>query len=172
MATNLEFIKKETLTSTANNLQVTNCFSDKYDFYKIVISKLDVASTSIQRLRFIKSDDSVDSTSNYDYAVNYQRSWGTVLEQRATNGTYIDYISSQTNGTEVGIGLVLYCYNPFDSSSYTFLSFQNSSFMAGSGNRVTKGIGVNTVTQSLTGFQMFPSTGNYDTLDVTVYGVK
>jgi len=160
MAGSLEFITKQSITTPANNFQITNCFSDKYDFYKIVISKLDVASTSIQRLRFIKSDDSVDSTSNYDYAVNYQRSWGTVLEQRATNGTYIDYISSQTNGTEVGIGLVLYCYNPFDSSSYTFL------------NWVTKGIGVNTVAQSITGFQMFPSSGNYDTLDVVVYGVK
>ena len=172
MATELQFITKQSITTPANNFQITNCFSANYDVYKIVISKLDNASTAIQRLRFIKSDDSVDSTSNYDYAVNYQRSWSTVLEQRATNGTYIDYISSQTNGTEVGIGLVLDCFNPYDSSSYTFLNFQNSSFMAGSGNRVTKGIGVNTVAQSITGFQMLNSSGNYDTLEVSVYGVK
>mgnify|MGYP003137534271 CR=1 FL=1 len=172
MATNLEFITKQSITTPANNFQITNCFSNKYDVYKIVISKLDTASTTVQRLRFIKSDDSVDTTSNYDYAVNYQRSWSTAIEQRATNGTYIDYISSLTNGTEVGIGLVMYCFNPFDSSSYTFLNFQNSSFMAGSGNRVTKGIGVLTVAQSITGFQMLNSTGNYDTLEVSVYGVK
>ena len=36
MATNLQFIKSA--TTTASTLNVTTCFSDVYDFYKIYVS--------------------------------------------------------------------------------------------------------------------------------------
>ena len=172
MATNLQFIKKETLTSTANNLQVTNCFSAEYDVYKIVITKVDTSALANLRMRLIKSDDSIDSTANYDNAIQVMRSYTAIAETRSTNQSYFDYISSQSASSFAGNGIEITMYNPFNSGSYTFHKTNSAGFLEAQGVYAPHGIGVNTVTQSITGFQMLLSTGNYEVLEVTVYGVK
>ena len=172
MAGNLEFIKKETLTSTANNLQVTNCFSADYDVYKILMSKIDLSGLATLRMRLIKSDDSIDSTSNYDWATQVLRSYNSISEQRSTNQTYFQYISQQSASNFAGTGIEITMYNPFDSSSYTFFKDNSAGFLEAQGIFAPHGIGVNKVAQSITGFQMFLSNSDYEQLEVVVYGVK
>ncbi len=172
MATNLEFIKKETLTSTANNLQVTNCFSANYDVYKIFITKVDLSALANLRMRLIKSDDTVDSSANYDWAIQILRSYTTIAENKNTNQSYWELISSQSASSYAGNGVEITMFNPFDSSSYTFHKTNSAGFLEASGIYAPHGIGVLTVAQSITGFQMLLSSGNYEVLEVSVYGVK
>ena len=172
MATNLQFIKKQTLTSTANNLQVTNCFSADYDVYKIVMSKIDLSGLANIRMRLIKSDDSIDSTANYDNATQVMRSYNSISEQRSTNQSYFRFISSQSASSYAGNGIEITMYNPFNSSSYTFHKTNSAGFLEAQGIYAPHGIGVNTVAQSITGFQMILSNSNYEQLEVVVYGVK
>ncbi len=172
MATELQFIKKEILTSTANNLQVTNCFSANYDVYKIFMTKIDTSALVNLRMRLIKSDDSTDSTSSYDSATQVMRSYNAISEQRHVNNSYYRFISSQSDPSYAGNGIEITMYNPFDSSSYTFLKTNSAGFLHSSGLYAPHGIGVNKVAQSNTGFQMLLSTGNYEVLEVAVYGVK
>ena len=172
MATELQFIKKETLTSTANNLQVTNCFSANYDVYKIFMTKVDTSALANLRMRLIKSDDTIDSTANYDNATQVMRSYNTISEQRSTNQSYYRFISAQSDPSYAGNGVEITMYNPFDSSNYTFLKTNSAGFLHAQGVYAPHGIGVNKVAQSNTGFQMLLSTGNYEVLEVSVYGVK
>ena len=172
MATNVQFIKKEKLTSTANNLSITNCFSANYDVYKIIISKVDLSALANFRMRLIKSDDSIDSTTNYDHATQILRSYNSVSEQRHTGQSYWRYITSQSASSYAGNGVEITMYNPFDSSSYTFHKTNSAGFLEAQGIYAPHGIGVHKVAQSNTGFQMLLSTGNFEVLDVAVYGVK
>lgn len=173
MATSLQFIKKETLTSEANNLSITNCFSANHDVYKIIITKVDTTAVMNMRIRFIKSDDSIDSTAKYDSAVQVLRSYTSISEQRHTGQTYWRYTaSSQSASSFAGNGVEITMYNPFDSSSYTFCKNNSAGFLEGSGIYAPHGIGVHRVEQSNTGFQMLSSNGNYEVLEVAVYGVK
>lgn len=169
---NLQFIKKEVLTSTANNLQVTNCFNTNYDVYKIFLTKVDTSALANLRLRFIKSDDSIDSTSNYNYAVHILRSYTSSAENKSTSATYWELISSQSSSSIAGNAVEITIYNPFNSSSYTFHKTNTCGYLEASGIYAPHSIGGHTVEQSNTGFQMLLSSGNYERLEVVVYGVK
>ena len=46
MATNLEFISRQEITTSVSLLDFDNVFSDKYDVYKITSSNINTASTS------------------------------------------------------------------------------------------------------------------------------
>ena len=65
MAGSLEFIKSATSTSATSSLQVTDCFSDKYDVYTVILKVDSVTAEAGTNLRLIDSGG-VDSRANYD----------------------------------------------------------------------------------------------------------
>ena len=65
MAGSLEFIKSASGTSVST-LSLTDCFSNNYSMYQLIINKLDVSATSYFRIRFIDSGG-VISTNNYNF---------------------------------------------------------------------------------------------------------
>ena len=44
MSTNLEFIKSANTTTNVSSLSVTDCFSDKYDVYKVILEVNEVSA--------------------------------------------------------------------------------------------------------------------------------
>jgi hypothetical protein len=177
MATNLEFIKKVEVRDAANP-EITNIFSDRYDTYKIYITKVDLGTgftNAFGVMRLIKaSDGSVDSTANYDSAGHYLYSHANFGENRYTNQTSVVNTFAYMNvGDDNNWGEVT-LYNPFDSGKYTFFAGQSSGeyYQIGSGsyNVPTKSIAVHKVAQSNSGLQIVIS--SITTMDITVYGVK
>jgi len=174
MATNLQFIKSASGTSVSS-LSVTDCFSDKYDVYKVILNPTDsTISNAVARLRFIDSGGSVISDSEYDFASLSLAAATSFFEDRNTNETFINRLGTQHSGTIDGTSTIIYIYNPFDSSSYTFAQWQgmaraNTGSVTGYG---VKGIGVHKSAEQLSGLNIFPSSGTYDTIGIKVYGVK
>jgi hypothetical protein len=169
MATKLEFIKSASGTSVSS-LSVTDCFSDKYDIYFFKYANVGQTASTNHMIRLIDSSGSVISASEYDWA----------LLQVDTNATYNYTATNQSSNTSfsfptrkdidsTGLGLSGYFYNPNDSSSYTFYKSQ-SSFIS-THFTFRKMIGVHKVAEEITGFQIFPQSGNF-TLDVSVFGVR
>jgi hypothetical protein len=169
MAGNLEFIKSASGTSVST-LEVTDCFSDKYDVYAFAITKVDATSDGNIDLRFIDSGGSVISDAEYDYALLSLISYAGFGETKGTNGTKIENIMRVDTDTEKNGGSIHYIFNPYDSSSYTFYLGQSGGAVASSGLIGTKAIGVHKSAEQITGFQFLA--GSYDTLTVNVYGVK
>ena len=172
MATNLEFIKSAS-GSSVSSLSVTDCFSDEYDLYKISISKLDQSAQNYLTARFIDSGGSVISNAEYDRASLIMEANVTFTENRATGQTsFNSSISFQGTGADDGVGITMYVFNPNDSSSFTFIKSQSSSYYNhGIG---TKMIGVHKVAEQITGMNFFVM-GTSSTLDniiVNVYGVR
>ena len=170
MATNLEFIKSASGTNVSS-IDVSDCFSDKYDVYKIVIHNVDGYQSSGNRLvdmRFIDTVPSVISGSEYDYAVLNLDASNAFSESADTSATIISRLYAYTNPDDFG-AVTLYIFNPNDSSSYTFALFQSSGWLGR--NYSAKGIGVHKSAEQITGVQFKTNADNMD-IDLSVYGVK
>jgi hypothetical protein len=171
MATNLQFIKSASATSTTS-ISVTDCFTSEYDVYAITMNNLSGSSGSPSQvsLRFIDNTDSPITTANYDTAVLTMIASSSFTETKNTNQTdselfgYADYPPESSQS-------ILYVFNPTDTSSYTFFTVQNSSAVS-SDMYGHKGIGVLTETTEVTGIQFLAHSNNFDSGTISVYGVK
>ncbi len=167
MATNLEFIKSQNITGVSS-FEITDVFSANYDVYKIVITSVVMNTLDNLRIRLIDNTDTVISTSVYDNAVLQLNSGASFTESRSTNQSKISpFIYSQKNDNAV-----LYVYNPFSSSSYTFFQTQitsnNNTYLIG-----RKGIYVAKTTTSCTGINFLNDAGTtINNADISIYGVK
>ena len=172
MAGSLEFIKSASGTSVSS-LDVTDCFSANYDVYYFALTKMKRASAdNFILLRFLDSGGTVISASEYDYASLELRAYTSFNEARATNQTRIqNIVYGSSNTADIG-GVSLYVYNPYDSSSYTFVQNQSSSFRASNGGFGLKTIGVHKSAEQISGVRFIAEGVNLDTIDVSVYGVK
>ena len=169
---NLEFIKSASGTSVSL-LDITNCFSDKYGVYYFSLTKIKRASAdNFIFLRFLDSGGTVIDQSEYDYAALELRAYTSFLEVRATNQTKITEIAyGSSNTSDIG-GVSFYVHNPYDSSSYTFVQNQSSSFRASNGGWGNKMIGVHKSAEQISGVRFIADGANLDTIEVSVYGVK
>ena len=175
MAGSLEFIKSASGTSVSS-LDVTDCFSSDYDVYYVSLTKVDTSlDCSIQ----IRTIDNVGTNtgSNYDMAGLYMRAWTSFAESKLTNqtawgnGSNFTMLSGGNLAYDMGVGF--YVFNPYDSSSYTFIKGQQSGTVP-SGKYGIKHIGVYKVAEQITGleFETIGLTPIFNNITVNVYGVK
>jgi len=167
---NLELITSQTGTTVAN-FDLTNIFSDKYDVYKIQLFDEEVANADYNFFRVIRSAGT-DSGANYDYANLAMYSFTSFAEIKATGSTTANYLGYLYPALyDDGIGVTMYVFNPYDSSSYTFFTAQSSSFANTVGLYGFKSIMVHKVAEQLTGISI-QRTGNFNKITANVYGVK
>jgi len=165
---NLEFIKSASGTSVSS-LDTTDCFSADYDVYLITI-KSDGSADTEMRFRFLDSTNTVISSASYDYASLNLFSNTAFTENRSTNQTYIDRIVSPRSATNGSGSVNVYAFNPYDSASYQFLTYQGTA-QSTTATIGRKGIGVLKSAEQCNGFQIFPQTGTFDSINVFVYGL-
>ena len=163
MATNLQFIKSES-ASSVSSLSVTDCFSANYDVYycSLEFVRSGTNATQANKLTFLDGSGSAGTT-DYGYAtlqMNMSSSFG---ERRDNSNADITWISYDDKGASS-----MYIFNPYDSSSYTFLTSQ-----ATGDTYSWKTIANHNSAESVAGFKWtFNGTGQYDDIKVKVYGVK
>jgi hypothetical protein len=145
---NLRLIN-ETTFSSVNTVNVTDVFSADYDIYKITS---DVAG-QYGLLKFINSSGSVMSDGTYDTARLNLKLNTTFSETRIVGTNVGIYAFTESSGSGAG-GNVLYIFNPFSSSSYTFVMAQTVDINSGTAYRIAKTIGVHKNTSSMGGFQL------------------
>ncbi len=171
MAGSLEFIKSATGNSVSS-LSVTDCFSDKYDVYKITSTNWNNPSgNSDCKVRLIDSGGSVISDTEYDHARLNLRAYTGFAEVRETGVGYMGFAHYTPSGQTFSSGFEFFVFNPNDSSSYTFLTNQGSSRHT-SGLLGFKGIAVHKSAEQITGFHLFSSQGATQDIQISVYGVK
>jgi len=171
---NLEFIKSASGTSVTT-LDITDCFSDKYDVYYCTVTNIDLSSSGGYgvNIRLIDSLGSVISASEYSYPSLQLKSYMAFAEGKNATASFILTFSALTGGSAIGAGHSFYIINPNDSSSYTFGLQQGSQFYETAGLLGTKGIGVHKVAEQITGLNIFNDGGiNFDNINIKVFGVK
>ena len=173
MAGNLEFIKSETLTSSASELLVTDCFNQGYDVYKIVITKDERSATGYGLMRFLNSGGSELTGLYYTGASLHIYSSSGSTEIRQPSRTYFQtFLNYQGTNSADGGGIEIMVFNPDDSSSYTFITSQASTHYTGVFLTMAKTIGVYKQTATVYGIKWYPQSGTINGTNISVYGVK
>jgi hypothetical protein len=159
----LEFIKSASGTSVSS-LSVTDCFSADYDVYYCTFEfeRSGINANQANLLTFLNTSGT-DSTADYDYA-SLQIDYGASFTERKGNHTTILWITYDIDGASG-----MYIYNPYSSSSYTFVNSSASGQAIGG----WKTIATHKATETVAGLKWtFNGTGQYDNITVNVYGVK
>jgi hypothetical protein len=168
---NLEYIKSASGTSVSS-LTVTDCFSSTYDVYMIQMNEYDTTANTSPLFRFLDSGGTEISNSNYDMANSVLRAGNTPLEEIATNSTRIANFSYATT-TNKGMGNTIIVFNPYDSSTYSFLMYQTAhwqhinNYMEG-----RKSIAVLKEAAIHSGFKIYADSGTIDIISLSVFGVR
>lgn len=149
MAGNLELINKTTFSSVST-VNVDNVFSADYDIYKITLD----TGGQYGLLRFLDSSGTLTTDSTYDTARLNLKINTNYSETKVTNTDVGIYAFSESSGSGAGGGNVLYVFNPFSSSSYTFVTAQTVDINTSTAHRIAKTIGAYKNVQSLRGFSL------------------
>jgi len=169
VATNLEFIKSASANGV-NSVNVTDCFSAKYDVY-LIKENLSNANANVNIfVRYINVGGGVVSSSTYDNAhidLNTYTSFGNGRNQNLSYAEAWGFIGVDTFDQYSGVS---HHFMPFESGSYTFNTRQNMGSNATNG-RGRKGIGVETTEQQITGIQYFLQSSATCDFSISVFGV-
>ena len=98
---------------------------------------------------------------------------GSFGELRGVNQTYMRYLAMATDQSPEVTSLNYYIFNPFSTSSYTFVLQQATGLIAGV-MRIGKGIGVLSELSSITGIYigLEESTTNMTSGTIRTYGLR
>ena len=112
MASNLQFIKSA--STTASTLNVTNCFSDVYDSYKIFVSDYENSTNTTNfNIRLLDSSGNTISANEYSYATHILNSNASEQGYRAASNTFLRYFPATHSTQKVGVGTAIYVFNPY-----------------------------------------------------------
>ena len=176
MATNLEFIKSETITSAVNTVSIgttsEKLFTTDYDVYYITGGLVGTSTTANDIwLRVIDSGGAIDSNGGvYNYAGLRLNSDAGFNEVRSTFTGYINEMFGVIDINPENQGFSTYVYNPANSSSYTFFQSQSANAVNGA-MRGNKAIGVHKIAEEIIGVNLLSSSGNTFTGKISVYGL-
>ena len=163
---NLRLINQTTATSVSS-LTVDNIFSADFDIYKMIIDN-DNTTNNVMKMRLVNSSGSVVNTNKYDYANLQLKATTTFAEDKNTNFNEFRGLYEALEGNSA----VVYFFNPFSSSSYTFRMHQEQSFYTTNFPLGGKGIGVLKQTSSITGINIFQTGSAFSYLNIRTYGLR
>jgi len=168
---NLRLLNETNVTSSTSTVNVTDVFSADYDIYKITLDNITCSGSSDNfSARLINSSGS-QITNNYAYAGQIMYSYAGFGENKSTSADRWQRLVISGTVLKLG-GLVMYVFNPFSTSSYSFQLSQANSY-DGSGMQGYKNIGVNKNTTSCTGISFFDNGGlTIDNIDIKVFGLR
>ena len=168
-------VATETVTSSTNTVTLTGINTD--DVYMVAISGATCDNNAVMSMRVTVSG-SADTTSNYDRASKGMQSGEAFINNSATNQTYSQVQTTRLqNGTGLGANAILYLYNFNNSSEYSFVTNETSTWREASAvaQQLSGESGgfVHTVAQACDGliFYMDLGTDNFTGGTFTLYKV-
>jgi len=170
MAGSLILIQETTVSSATATVTLTGIDST-FDVYKVVYDNVQ-CDTDAQNFRIrVTKSGSADTTSNYDQAYKKLDSSTTFGNRSNTNQSYWETEELGTATQEQNNG-VLYLFNFNNSSEYSFITVEESTFNTAQQLTGRQGGGVHTVASASDGIQFLMESGNIDNGTFTLYGLK
>ena len=171
MATGLQFISKDTITSSVASLSITDKFTTACDIYMLNFSGFQgVSSSGSVKIQFIDNGGSAITSTDYYYANLLVDSTTTFTETRSGTSDDIEYVPQYSTSFDGASG-IMYVFNPVSTSAYTFVTFQGAGSFS-TAFRGQKAIGLLHTVDSITGIKLNFSSSNVDSGQVSIYGVK
>ena len=172
MATNLQFLQKITSDGFVTNFDMNNIFDKGYDQYNFYLNLADSSTNGgYAGLRFFDSTDTIINGNEYDWGGQQLKSFTSFdITWYAQNNSQIAPIFVGTNDDNRGGGVFFRVFRPDDTSSYTFVTGQSSTYYD-SGLTGSKLIAVHKGAEKITGVRIAMQS-NTASLSASIYGVK
>jgi len=171
---NLRLINETTISSSVTGINITDIFSANFDIYKMTVEGISLSGGTATRIdgRLINTSGSIITASNYDRASLSMHTNTTFQELTSTSAdTMFDYCPATDLAPETSSS-VIYYFNPFSSSSYTFMLVQGFSSL-NSVSRSAKSIFVLKQQNSIGGVNLFSGGGdNFLSGTIRTYGLR
>lgn len=169
MSSNLQFIK-EVKGVNVSNLEIPDCFSADYDIYKVVLQNINGANNDLYTRVINDSGTEISSGTKYHYANHEINDTGSFGSNKNVDFNEFRGVGFQSHS---GSGTVAYFYNPYVSSSYTYVTSQTASlYSSATAMRAGKSIGVYKNADTIAGFKIHAVSNVFYWIKVQVYGVK
>ena len=169
MAGSLVLIQQTTVSSATASISLVGIDST-FDVYKVVYDNVQ-CDTDAQNFRIrVTKSGSADTTSNYDQAYKKLDSSTTFGNRSNTNQSYWETEELGTATQEQNNG-VLYLFNFNNSSEYSFITLEESTFNTAQTLTGRQGGAVHTVASASDGIQFFMESGNIDVANFKLYGL-
>jgi len=170
---NLRLINETEITSSVSSVNITDVFSADFNIYKITINGVSTAGTTgtFLAIRFINNSGSLITGNQYDWADLEMRSDTSFSDDKATGASFMR-MNGVTDQSPESMGANVNIFNPYDSSSYTFINGQSSGIT--SNHRGGKNIGVHKVAETIRGFAVIETNGSrpFDEGVIRTYGLR
>ena len=171
---NLRLLNETTISSSVTGVNITDIFTTDFDIYKMTVEGISLVGGSATRIdgRLINTSGSVITSSNYDRGSLSMRTNTSFQELRSTSAdTMFDYCPATDEAPETSSS-VIYYFNPFSSSSFTYILVQGFSSLS-SESRSAKSIFVLKQLSSINGVNLFSGGGdNFTSGVIRTYGVR
>ena len=166
----LELVNTVTISNSAT-LTLTGI--DSNDVYMVTLNNLYMNTSGARpRLRFTKaSDDSADDSSNYDYANPDMYAGQAFYYNKGANTSYYNGFSIGTGDSQSLRG-VYFLYNFYDSSEFSYLTYEECTTNDAGEYATRPGGLVLTVAQSCNGMQWHSNNNNIASGTATLYRLK
>ncbi len=175
MAGSLILLDSVTASSSATVTLGTTDWDSSYDVYMVVLNDVVPATDDVDvYMRFTKaSDNSVDSSSNYDWAYKTLKTYSAFEDDSDTNQSAFRITTQEVGtGTSETLNGVMYLFNFNNASEYSFfteelVAVDDSAYLHGN-----QGGGVLTVSQATNGVQIYMQSGNIASGEFKLFGLR
>lgn len=166
----LQFIKKQS-ASDVTAIEVTDCFNENYDLYKVCITKTDVTVQTYSYIRLLDSNNNDIGDAEYKYAQGDYPANAHLVGGQSSSANFL-CANIDISGTDLkkGIGQTFWVHRPYNSDSYTYAQGQSSGYTTI--GYMTAWYGVHASLETIKGIRYYRGSGNFDSVEVVVYGVK
>ena len=163
-------VATETVTSAVGSIDFGGAINSD-DVYMLAVNGF-IPSTDAEDFRLrVTESGTQNSTANYDASYKTMRTDTTFNNGNYTNLTYLDV--STAIGTDTGeqFNCIMYIYNAYNSSEYTFFTFENTQLSHTALLIGNQGGGVFTSSSQVDGLLLFTTSGNIASGTFTLYKV-
>jgi len=171
MAGSLVLIDSETVSSGVPSVSLTGVDST-YDVYMVIVSNLQ-CDTDVEDVKCrVTEGGTANSTTNYDRASKLLRASTSFSDQYAADETSWDMGTNIGTATGESSNFVQYIFNANNSSEYTFMTKEVAELNSTPELVGQQGGGVFTSTSTVDGINFFMDSGNIDSGEFKLYGLK
>ena len=162
-------VATETVTSAVSTVELSGINTD--DVYMVTFHNVrPTVDNTIIQARIIKSDDTADSTANYDRAVKALRADTTFTNVSSVNQTAFD-VEQLGTGTGEATNGIMYLYNFNNASEYNFVTSEMANYQATPILIGGQGGFIHTIEQASKGLQFFIASNTIASGVFTMYKV-
>ena len=160
---NLRLLDEQSISSSVSTFSVPNVFTSDFDIYQITATDLSTTGTSETEiwLRFVSAGGSVITASNYEYGARYFFAWASASALNGTNQAGVRRCFAEvTDQSPEVASSTIWIFNPYSSTEYTSLLFENSNYYAGTYASQMKGFAHYKKLERVTGFHAYDNNGS------------